>query len=55
LVKFRVGVGNGDFGDMNILDSDGTALKSGSRVAERDIVQVRSIWLQKFNTLKENA
>jgi len=34
-----IGVGNADFGDMSALDSDKGMLKSGSKVASRDIVQ----------------
>lgn len=34
-----VGVGSADFSEMNLLDSDKGPLRSGSKVATRDIVQ----------------
>ena len=34
-----LGVGNADFGEMNVLDSDKGPLRSGGKVAARDIVQ----------------
>ncbi len=34
-----VGVGQADFSNMNALDGDNTRLRSGARVARRDIVQ----------------
>lgn len=39
VMPFSVGVGSADFGKMEILDGDDGLLRSGSRVAERDIVQ----------------
>ena len=47
-----IGVGNEDFSAMDALDSDGSLLRAGGRVASRDIVQF--VELRKFLTSDGN-